>query len=186
MQPYYGFGPKQIGFFYFTPVVAVILGETAGHWLHDFIARQYIRQHGGRFEPEVRLRAIVIAIPFMVTGLIMLGQCLGNEWHYMATSISWGLYVFGIMITTTAVSSYNLDCYPEASGEVGAWVNNSRTMGGFVISYFQVEWAQKEGPEASFGVQAAIVGGAFFIIIILLFFGKRLRMWAGPLHFATA
>lgn len=64
LAPQYGFGPKQIGFFYFTPVVAVILGEVVGHWLHDILAKQYIGNNHGRFEPEVRLRAIIIALPF--------------------------------------------------------------------------------------------------------------------------
>jgi hypothetical protein len=56
----------------------------------------------------------------------------------MITSLAWGLYVFGIMISTVAIASYNLDCYPEGSGEVGAWLNQSRTIGGFVVSYVQV------------------------------------------------
>ncbi|KAI1341156.1 MFS general substrate transporter [Xylariaceae sp. FL0016] len=184
--PLYSFGPKQIGFFYFTPVVGVILGETAGHWLHDFLARQYIRTHGGRFEPEARLRAIFVSLPFMVVGLVLLGQSLGNEWHYMATSVSWGLYVFGIMITTVAVSSYNLDCYPEASGEVSAWVNNSRTLGGFVVSYFQVTWATAQGTKASFGIQAAVCAAAFLLILLLMWKGKAMRIWSGPLRFHTS
>jgi len=183
VTPLYGFGPKQIGFFYFTPVVAVILGELTGHWLHDAIAKQYIRSHKGRFEPEVRLRAIFISLPFMVIGLVLIGQCLENAWHYMATSISWGLYVYGIMITTVAISSYCLDCYPETSGEVSAWVNNSRTLGGFIISYFQVTWATKEGTKTSFGIQAAICAAAFIIIIALMKFGKSLRVWAGPVKY---
>ncbi len=61
VTPLYGFGPKQIGFFYFTPIVAVILGEITGHWLHDLVAKQYIRSHNGHFEPEVRLRAIFLS-----------------------------------------------------------------------------------------------------------------------------
>jgi hypothetical protein len=110
VTPLYGFGSKQIGYFYFTPIVAVILGELTGHWLHDFIARQYIRRHNGHFEPEVRLWAIGLSLPFMILGIVLIGQCLEEGWHYMATSVSWGLYVFGIMITTVALSSYCLDC----------------------------------------------------------------------------
>ncbi|KAH8666313.1 major facilitator superfamily domain-containing protein [Xylariales sp. PMI_506] len=185
LTPVYGFGPDQIGYFYFTPIVAVILGELTGHFLHDVIAKQYIRSHNGHFEPEVRLRAIFISLPFMVVGLVLLGQSLGREWHYMAAAISWGLYVFGIMITTVAISSYNLDCYPEASGEVSAWVNNSRTLGGFIVSYFQVTWATVEGTQLSFGIQAAICAAAFLLILLLLWKGKAMRIWAGPLHFAT-
>ncbi|KAI0129446.1 major facilitator superfamily domain-containing protein [Xylariales sp. AK1849] len=186
LAPVYHFGLKQIGFFYFTPIVAVILGEVTGHFLHDFLARQYIRAHHGHFEPEVRLRATYFAMPFMLVGLVLLGQALEDQWHYMAASIAWGLYVFGVMITTVAISSYNLDCYPEASGEVSAWVNNSRTLGGFIISYFQVTWATAEGTKKSFGIQAAVCAAGFLLILLLVWKGKAIRIWSGPLHFATA
>lgn len=186
LTPLYDFGPLQIGYFYFTPVVAVLLGEVTGHWLHDFLARRYIRTHKGHFEPEVRLRAIFFSLPFMIVGLVLIGQSLQNAWHFMALSVSWGLYVYGIMVTTVAISSYCLDSYPEASGEVSAHLNNARTLGGFIISYFQVRWADSAGPKNSFGVQAAILAAAFSIVIVLMVWGKKMRLWSGPLNFATA
>lgn len=186
LTPLYNFGPLQIGYFYFTPCVAVLLGEITGHWLHDFLAQRYIRSHRGHFEPEVRLRAIFFSLPLMVLGLVLVGQALEGAWHFMALSVSWGLYVYGIMITTVAISSYCLDSYPEASGEVSAHVNNARTLGGFIISYFQVTWADAQGTRVSFGIQAAIVAAAFGIILVLMAFGKRIRVWSGPLGFATA
>ena len=103
----------------------------------------------------------------------------------MITSLAWGLYVFGIMITTVAIASYNLDCYPEGSGEVGAWLNGSRTIGGFTISYLQVRWALASGTERSFGIQAAVCVFVFILIIILQKWGKRMRIWSGRLHFKT-
>jgi hypothetical protein len=127
LTPLYNFGPKQIGFFYFTPVVAAILGEIIGHWLHDVIARQFINSHGGQFEPEARLRAIWLSTPFMLAGLVGLGFALEDGYHFMVTSLFWGLYVFGIMITTVALNAYNLDSYPVASGEVSAWINFARS-----------------------------------------------------------
>jgi hypothetical protein len=127
LTPLYDFGPKQIGYFYFTPIVAALLGEIAGHWLHDGIARQYIKTHDGHFEPEVRLRAIWFSTPFMLAGLIGLGFALQDAYHFMVTAIFWGLYVFGIMVSTVALNAYNLDSYPEASGEVSAWINFARS-----------------------------------------------------------
>jgi hypothetical protein len=103
----------------------------------------------------------------------------------MATSVSWGLYVFGIMITTVALNSYCLDSYPEASGEVAAWLNFSRTIGGFIVSYFQVTWAEAEGTKLSFGIQAAVCAAALLFIVALIRWGKAMRVWAGPLNFAT-
>lgn len=127
LTPLYNFGPKQIGFFYFTPIVAALLGELVGHWLHDAIARLYIKKHENHFEPEARLWAIWFSTPFLLAGLIGLGFCLQDGYHYMLTSLFWGLYVFGVMITTVALNAYNLDSYPEASGEGSAWLNFARS-----------------------------------------------------------
>lgn len=138
LTPLYNFGPRQIGYFYFTPIVAAILGETIGHWLHDLLARWYIHRHKGRLEPEARLAVIWLSTPFMLAGLVLLGFSLERGYHYMITSLGWGMYVFGIMVTTVGLNAYVLDSYPEASGEVASWLNFGRTAGGFIVSYFQV------------------------------------------------
>ncbi|KAK3680828.1 major facilitator superfamily domain-containing protein [Podospora appendiculata] len=186
VTPLYGFGPKQVGYFYFTPVVAVLLAEILGRWIHDAIANQYIRSHHGRFEPEVRLRVNFLSMPLVVVGLVLIGQSFENQWHFMALSVCWGLYVFGMMITTVSLSSYCLDSYPEASGEVSALLNFSRTLGGFIISYLQVRWADKQGTKTSFGIQAAVCGFAFLFVLVLLRWGKAMRVAAGQLNFTTS
>ena len=136
LTPLYNFGPKQIGkcfvrlggiighmltlmamigFFYFTPIVAAIIGETVGHWLHDLVARQHMKRHNNHLEPEARLSVIWFSTPFMLAGLVLLGFALERAYHYMICSLGWGLYVFGIMITTVGVNAYVLDSYPEVS-----------------------------------------------------------------------
>ncbi|KAI9800786.1 MAG: hypothetical protein M1833_003203 [Piccolia ochrophora] len=185
VTPLYDFHPKQIGFFYFTPIVAAILGEIIGHWLHDLNAKRYLKSHGGRFEPEARLAVIWLSTPFMLAGLVLLGYSLQHAYHYMLTALGWGLYVFGTMITTVGVQAYNLDSYPEGSGEVAAMVNLARTLGGFIVSFFQVRWATAMGVQNSFGVQAGICAAVFFIIVFLQMYGKRLRQASGRLDFKT-
>jgi hypothetical protein len=177
---------KLSSFFYFTPVVAALLGELLGHYIHDMIAHFYIRKHHGHFEPEVRLQAIFISTPFMLAGIVLLGFSLENGYHYMITALGWGMYVFGIMITTVSINAYGVDCYPEGSGEVAAWINMARTTGGFIVSYFQVEWADVMGTKKSFGTQAGIIAGAFLIPVALMIWGKGVRKISGPLGFKTA
>lgn len=121
----------------------------------------------------------------MFAGLILLGFALEREYHYMLASLGWGLYVFGIMITTVAVNAYVLDSYPEASGEVAAWINFGRTTGGFVVSYFMVRWAHEQGTIRQFGTMTGICGFAFLMVLGLQIFGKRMRLWAGPAKFKT-
>ncbi|OAL74087.1 hypothetical protein A7D00_2117 [Trichophyton violaceum] len=185
LVPVYKFSPKQIGFFYFTPVVAAILGEIVGHWLHDRVASLAASRNQGRFEPEARYLVTWISTPCICAGLILLGFALEREYHYMLASLGWGLYVFGIMITTVATSAYVLDSYPEASGEVAAWLNFSRSTAGFIVSYFMVRWAGDQGPIRQFGAMTGICGFAFVMLLIFQFFGKRIRRWAGPVNFKT-
>ncbi|KAK2871772.1 hypothetical protein FQN49_002839, partial [Arthroderma sp. PD_2] len=185
LVPLYNFGPKQIGFFYFTPVVAAILGEVAGHWLHDRVANLAASRNQGRFEPEARYIATWVASPFIFVGLILLGFALERGYHYMLSSLGWGLYVFGIMITTVATSAYALDSYPEASGEVAAWLGFSRSTAGFIVSYFMIRWAGDQGPIRQFGAMMGICVFAFVLLLIFQFFGKRMRRWAGPVNFKT-
>ncbi|KAJ1323885.1 MFS transporter DHA1 family multidrug resistance protein [Microdochium nivale] len=185
LTPLYGFGPRQIGLFYLAPIVAAVIGEVVGHWLHDAIAKWYIKRHDGHFEPEVRLMATFVATPFMVAGLIGLGFSLQDGMHYMVSAVCWALYVLGTMITTVALSAYNLDSYPNASGEIAAWLNMARVSAGFIISYFQVTWAQAQGTKISFGIQAAICVVACLIPAFLLRYGKAMRQKSGPLNFTT-
>ena len=157
-----------VGLFYFAPIIATILGELAGHWIHDFAGEIYRRYHAGRFEPEARLLPIYPATLIMILGIVLVGVGLQRVWHYMLIAVSMGLFVFGIMIVTTAINAYVLDCYPEAPGEVSAWINAGRTVGGFILTYFEVVWAETEGTQKTLGIQAAIVLSAVFVFVVPL------------------
>lgn len=85
----YGFGTKALACLYFTPVVAVSLGEAFGHFFNDFIANRYIRRHNGVFKPEARLITNYIASFFMIPGLIIVGQALDKHLNYSAIVMGW-------------------------------------------------------------------------------------------------
>lgn len=90
VTPLYGFGLRDIGYFYFTPIVAALLGEFAGHWLHDAIATALThRSKDKKLEPEYRLMAIAISTPFMLSGLVLLGFALEDGYHYMIAALGW-------------------------------------------------------------------------------------------------
>jgi hypothetical protein len=175
-----------LGFFYFTPVIALILSDVSGHWAHNYIANIYTRLHHGNFHAEGRLGAMWLAMPLQVAGLIVLGFALQHKWHYLLAAIGWGMYVFGVMFNTVAISAYCLDSYPEASGETNAWLSFARTLGGFVISYFQIEWVNTMGAVKAFGSQAGLCGFAFMLVVGLQVCGKSLRKLSGHPDFKTS
>jgi hypothetical protein len=89
----YGFGLRTISFIYFTPLVALIIGEIIGHFLNDFVATRYVRRHAGIFKPECRLPVFFLAAFLMIPGLIIVGQALQRHLNVGAVIIGWGMYV---------------------------------------------------------------------------------------------
>jgi hypothetical protein len=122
----YGFLQKSVGYLYFTPLVAVALGEFFGHFFNDFIANRYVRKHNGVFKPEARLLTNYIAAAFMIPGLVIVGQTLEKHLSYAGIVMGWGMYVFGVMLATVAITAYALDSYGSASSEVAGLLNFAR------------------------------------------------------------
>lgn len=166
-------------------MVGAVLAEFVGHFAFDFVAKKYIKRNGGVLEPEARLIPVWFATPLTISGVALLGTSLAHGWHYMIAALCWGLFIFGMVLSTTAVNAYLLLTYPEASGEIAAWINFGRTLGGFIITYFEVPWVDSEGAQTVMGIQSGVIGASFFIIVILQFFGKRLRAFSGSVHFHT-
>ncbi|KAI7781834.1 hypothetical protein LA080_014324 [Diaporthe eres] len=135
----YGYSPTSVGYLYFAPVVGVMLGEVFGHYFNDWLARRYVKKHGGVYQPEVRLYMIYIAAVCMAVGLIVLGQALHRGLSPAAVVMGWGLHL-------------------RHNDHVSGWSNFARAIGGFGVGYFQQPWGAKVGFDVSFGTQAAVVG----------------------------
>lgn len=176
----YGLSSIALGCLYFTPILAVYIGETFGHWFNDWIANRYIARHKGLFVPEVRLWATYVGAILMIPGLVIVGQTVQYRLNIAGIIMGWGMFTFGVMVMSVATLAYVLDCYPTASGEVSALINFARLALGFSVGYFQMEWGAAQGYDVTFGLQAVIVVAAFLILIIIHRFGGRLRAAAGP------
>ena len=174
------------GFFYFFGIVGVLLGWFAGHWLHDAFGRFYAARHGGRIDPEARLIITYPATLILGVALIILGFALQNQWHYMVLAVFAAVQCFGVMIVTTAINAYLLDCYPEGSGEVSAWVTAGRNWAGFMATYIQIPWVMGGGAARAFGIQAAITFASAGLIVFLQLYGRRIRRWQGRIVFGRS
>lgn len=168
---------RSQGFFYFFGITGVTLGWLIGHWMHDAFGTFYAQRHGGRILPEARLTISYPATLIMVVSLIIIGLGVQRHWHYMILAVFAAAQCCGIMICTTAVNAYLLDCYPVQSGEVSAWVSIGRIWGGFMATYIQLPWVQEIGAAKVLGIQAAITFAASFVIIFLQVYGRRIRQW---------
>ena len=118
----------------------------------------------------------------MIPGLIIVGQTLEKHLSYAGIIMGWGMYVFGVLLASVAITAYLLDSYPSASTEMAGFLNFARVIAGFSVGYFQAPWGAKDGYGLSFGIQAIIVACAVLIIAFLQKFGGTLRTKAGPVR----
>lgn len=179
----YGFDGRDLGLFYLAGILGSIIGEVAGHWLHDGVGNFFLKRQGGRIDPEVRLWLTYLSSILMAVSLVVLGFALQNVWHYMIVAVFYSVQVVGIMIATTAVNAYLLDAYPEGSGEMGAWIVFGRVFGGFMATFINIPWVQSAGAAKVFGIQSGVTIAAVLIIVFLQLFGKRLRKAQGAMVF---
>lgn len=184
--PAYNLDYYGLAAIYCAPVIGAILGIPLGHYLFDFTGRLWAKRHNGIIAPEARLIPLWIVLPLKIAGYNMIGVTMHRHLNIWVLIVGWGMHNLATILTTSAVSAYLIDCYPEASGESAAWLNFSRTVAGFIIGYFQLNWAHSAGTEVEYGVQTAIMGGAFLLFVVpLTFFGSRIRKVQGPLKFKT-
>lgn len=172
----------QIGYLHFSPIVGTVVAEIFGHWFNDAMARRYIHRHRGVFEPEVRLWPVFIAAFFTIPGIIIVGQAVFHKWQWIGAAAGWAVFSVGIMLTSVAVTAYSLDSFPSAPAEVAAWLNLSRTMGGFAVGYFQEPWGKASGYNVSFGVQAVIVALSVVPAVIVYRYGHGMRLRSAEKH----
>ena len=127
---------------------------------------------------------MVLTAPVQWIGLILLGEALQKDWHFVLTNFAWDLFLFSLMVSTTGLDAYLLDSYPRESDEMAAWFNFGRSTGGFIASYFEITWVTEMGPAKTFGVQSAISAAFLGTIIVLLVWGKQIRA-RGQANFRT-
>ncbi|KAH7339667.1 MFS general substrate transporter [Rhizoctonia solani] len=162
----YGMNSDQSSAMYLTPIVAALLGELAGHWLNDFVAKQYIKRHHGVFRPEARLVVPYVGSFWATVGLVTIGASLGKLLSIAGVIFGWGM----VRIHVTSMYAYCSDLLPDRQGEISALLNWARVLGGFSVGYYQVPWAEQSGALQVFGVEAAIVVGVTALVIPVLQF----------------
>lgn len=147
------------------------------------VGRFCVSLHEGRLDPEARLIITYPATLILCLSLLVLGFALEHHWHYMALAVFAAMQCFGVMIVTTAINAYLLDCYPGGSGEVSAWITASCNWAGFMATYIQIEWVERLGPARVLGIQADITFASILMIVLLQLYGKRMRQWQSQMSF---
>jgi hypothetical protein len=132
--PPYLFSNTAVALLFFAPMIGTVLAEIWGHWFNDYICNMYIRNHDGKWKPEHRLWSVYIPWCVGLAGLILFGQALQHELSWVVVALGWGMNCFSTLGSTTAVSAYLLDAFPQHAALASAWINCFRTIGEFFVA----------------------------------------------------
>lgn len=179
--PPYSFNQTDEALSWIAPMIGALIGELSGHYLNDWICNLYVQAHSGRYKIENRLWGAYIPFILGCTGLILYGQTLEHVYHWILLLVAWAFVVFAMIATTTVVSTYALECFPDHAALAASIINFWRTTGGFCVVYFQFKWIDSSGAANAFGCQAGILAFAFLAgIISTQIFGRSWRMKYPP------
>ncbi|KAL9108715.1 MAG: hypothetical protein Q9227_006511 [Pyrenula ochraceoflavens] len=173
--PPYLFSDTAVALFFFAPALGIVTGELWGHFVNDFLCNRYIKKHYGTFKPEVRLWGVWPAMVVGACGLVLYGQTIQHANSWVGLAFGWAMNSWCMLVATTALSAYILDCFPHHAALASSWLNFWRNTGGFSVTYFEAKWLMHNGPAVAFGCQGAIIAGSFVTVIITQVFGQKWR-----------
>ena len=176
--PPYNFNTGAQGLFGLSALVGVFLGGTIGSKIVDTVnerAEKKRFRRGADHKPEERI--IMLILPFITggTGLVMYGVTIQKGLPWIAPSVGYTMFSFGLAILGSITFSYIVDSYLVRSGEALVFNNMLRAVVSFGFTSFMPKWIVKVGPAEAYSVLAAINWGVVLIAIPVYIYGPRLR-----------
>lgn len=171
----YGFQPYQAGLCFISSILGSLIGIFFGGHFSDWVADYLTKRNGGVREPEMRLPAIMISVVTAPLALVLYGEGIGRDLHWMCATIGLGLLNFSIVQATNVSLVYTIDAYRPVAGEVTVTQFAFKSAFGFLLSFYTNPWISQSGYERAFGAMAGISGAVMLGWIPFYVWGKRIR-----------
>ncbi|KAI9000331.1 major facilitator superfamily domain-containing protein [Hyaloraphidium curvatum] len=117
MSNAYGFTESQVGLLYVAQGVGNVIGSLFGGWYSDRTMNR-ATPPGGSPPPEARLGTTWLGAVLLPAGLLLYGWGLQALAHPAVPVSGTVLLGAGLMVSSTSVNTYLVDCYPKASASI--------------------------------------------------------------------
>ncbi|KAK7428868.1 hypothetical protein QQZ08_004638 [Neonectria magnoliae] len=117
----------------------------------------------------------------LVFAWAIVGQALQRHLHITAIIFGWGIFSFGVMTMSVAVTAYALDSYPTAPAELVAGSTSRVPLAVSVSDTSSRHGEQRVGAAASFGTQSAVVAVAAVPVLLVHIYGHGMRKRFGQI-----
>ncbi|KIJ62497.1 hypothetical protein HYDPIDRAFT_30454 [Hydnomerulius pinastri MD-312] len=176
----YGFDERAQGLLYIPFLVGSLIAEAftgrAGDWI---VYRGRGTTGVGEQSDVVLERRLILAYGgtvVSIVGLLWFGLTAERHDHWAILAVGSGVAACGVQIVASVCYSYIVDCYPESAKEVATVMNLFRSLGSFIVLFYNQQMNDTLGEGWGFGLQCFMV--AFFSfggLGIISFYGQRIR-----------
>ncbi|KAI9150848.1 Efflux pump radE [Paramyrothecium foliicola] len=133
----YHFGEATLGLTFLPAGIGMMIAVVGFGYVADYLVAvdEKTRGEDEPFKPEVKLSPWVtmpasVALP---VGLFVYGWTTQLQAHWIVPMISVALLCFGLLGTTTCLSNYQIDSYPEYASSASAAVTLARSLVGALV-----------------------------------------------------
>jgi MFS family permease len=116
--PPYNFTPAQVGLMSLPIFIGNIVGTIASAPFADRIILYLSRKNKGIYEPEMRLRLLLVFAPLFSGGLAFFGFALGKGMSWPVVAVAAGIYSGAMTPILSLALSYLTDAYTDVSHSI--------------------------------------------------------------------
>ncbi|KAJ5176995.1 uncharacterized protein N7482_002872 [Penicillium canariense] len=129
----YGFSTGLSGLAYMGIGLGFMLGLGTIAMTSDRVVVKLTQRNGGKFEPEMRLPAMIFYACFLPISFFWYGWTVDKNVHWIAPIIGMMPFGFGMMGIYLPIQTYVIDCYPSYAASANATLTTSRSLVGALL-----------------------------------------------------
>lgn len=172
--PPYFFHSEYVGLMQVAAIVGFLLACYGGGYLSDVINSIVVRRSGQLvIRAEQRLISLLPGMAIGPAGCILLALACGQQLHWSAIAVGFGMVSFGTVYTPNIAITYIVHLHRTEAAESLVLINVVKNVVAFTFLYVAVDWADKEGYVQMFMIMFMLNVLTLLCALPLYYFGKR-------------
>lgn len=172
--PPYLFNSDFIGLMQVAAIVGFLLACYGGGYLSDVISSIIVQRSSDiAIRPEQRLVSLLPGMLIGPAGSILLAFACGNQLHWSAIAVGFGMVSFGEVYTPNIAITYIVQLHQKDAAKSLVLVNIFKNLLTFAFLYVAADWARKEGYIQVFMIMFMLNALTLLCALPLYIYGRR-------------
>jgi MFS family permease len=171
----YGFSAGLSGLAFLGIGLGFVIGLVLYGWTNDRVVLKLIQRNEGKYEPEMRLPAMIVFACLLPISFFWYGWSVDKNAHWIVPIIGMLPYGIGIMGVWLPVQTYIIDCYQRYAASANASLTTVRSLVGALLPLAGPQLFKALGLGWGNSLLGFIALAFVPVAILFIRFGQRIR-----------